>query len=531
MTLPSVEKERLACVQEAARHVLACADAGIRTFKTMEIFPPDVAPAKHNSPEYNWRSQLAWVWAKAGYMSQTWSGKGLKRHWNYELLPAGRPALARLASDPASASFYVKMRRTGINRNQEGFKPPELRLLPDSSNSPFDVESESDDGSADDEGADGREEETQAGDDGGVPTFIENITVVLERISAKLEAIESKVSLSSSSPAENAVTKEIRAQSEIMLDVAGKFDATREDLGAVSGELVGALVKSKAEIEAHLDERLKLHHAFIGAGLRTLEQKAGFDVDEKKLAAALDALLDAKIRQCVSVAVHSAIEEQRLQPATYAEVVADVVAEKMTASKVIQKVFTEIVQGEVASYGKVLQANLSKEFASSLDNMTVSLSVPDDVKKSFEEIKEVFGGIREHCKSLSDGIDSLDDKFFDTLKGYRTQTSELTAGCERMIESAESIVEGAKAVAAEMIRLSRESVSNLPPEYTFAKSNEAIAKFDEVRNANKGRASALGAGLVRPIESSGEPGKGSIILMKNPENNQDDMEEFANDDG
>jgi hypothetical protein len=108
---PSQQAERLDIVQRAARYLLDVASQKPGGFGTMEIFPPDLPIAKPNSSDYTWRGQIAWVWAKAGWLDQKLRGQGTQKHWVYRLKPQGRLPIEKIAEDQVAASFYVSIKR------------------------------------------------------------------------------------------------------------------------------------------------------------------------------------------------------------------------------------------------------------------------------------------------------------------------------------------------------------------------------------------------------------------------------------
>ena len=129
MTKPSQDADRLQTVQRVARYVLSRSTVGQTRFAAMEVFPPDLTAVKSGTPEYAWRQQLAWTWAKAGFLHEALAGTGLQKRRIYTMLQAGRDGLERIAADPVLASFYISNKRTGgdiANRPAEFFRPPEL---------------------------------------------------------------------------------------------------------------------------------------------------------------------------------------------------------------------------------------------------------------------------------------------------------------------------------------------------------------------------------------------------------------------
>src|SRR5271170_1630812 len=128
-TKPSKDAERLEIVQRTARYVLARSTVGATRFGAMDIFPIELPVPKNGTPDYAWRQQLAWTWAKAGYLHQAFTGTGLQKRRIYTMLAAGREALERIGADPALASFYIPNKRTAADaesRPPEFFQPPEL---------------------------------------------------------------------------------------------------------------------------------------------------------------------------------------------------------------------------------------------------------------------------------------------------------------------------------------------------------------------------------------------------------------------
>lgn len=449
-------------VQRAAQHLLAISALGRTDLGTMDIFPSEVGAAEHGTSDYTWRQQLAWSWAKAGYLRQRLVGKGLAKHWAYTLSRDGRAAIERIATDPAIAAFYVKAKRSSTSENYpaEWYQPPQLVGLEESSSEDEGTTaSEEEEGDGASEAANGDEEQelNAAPEDalGGLAVYFERTTAVLEAIATRVAGLE----------------REVKAQSEFVLEAAQKMDhisevvsafaakepATRDDLGRALAEIASSFVKTRELDAAALRQVVREASVLDAAALRQVVRETS-----------------AETRATLKVVVTEA--QAALQSAM----------EVAAASSKPASLDTEVIGHAVTSaVGEVIRESITDQFK--------------EVSELVEEVSDGLSLVKDDIGQLSGVAAALNEKFDENAASFRKQVSAISDAAVHTSESARETLDAARAVSREMLGVAMERASRDEPiESVRARSEQAIDRLEAVGlRGGRTSASALGAGLIR----------------------------------
>ena len=476
---PSVEAERLAVTQRAARHVIAEDARGNADFGTMDVFPPSAGPApRSGTSEYTWRCQLAWTWAKAGYLSRKVAGDGTSKHWSYALTAEGRSALERIASDPVIASFYVKTKRSsGGDYPVEWYQPPQLvRRSAEPMESVEDGDNDGGNGDVDgDVGMDmGEEFDEEGEEDGKGSQAVDPVSVYFERSTAVLEALAERLV---------SVEREVKGQTEVLLEAVSRLErispkpvtaedepATRGDVGRAAAEIASAL--SRHESMEPLRVSVEAMRGDVKEIVGTLAEAVG-------AVEALSQLADKKFNS-----LHGAVlEELALGKQKAAEEAAETRAALLGALR---------SSAEIA--GKKLEEigdKIAKGAAGDSPDIEDVAAIAADLKNDLELV-------RDDMEALTETSASLQQKFSESILTFRQQMSGISEAAVRVAKMAEELLDGARFVSKEMTSIARERASReMDPEAVLARADAAADKLDALADGIHGM-SALGSGLIRP---------------------------------
>jgi len=506
MTKPSVDAERLQIVQRTARYVLSKATVGGARFNAMDIFPPELQGVKSGTPEYAWRWQLAWTWARAGYMHETLSGTGLNKHRTYTLLQLGREALERISTEPALASFYIKNRRTAgtevtANRAAEFYRPQELvrltaskglRLVPTksdpSSSSPSNDESENEEtqGAASEEGDAPGEERggTSGADQGalsdlrgvlgelqGLPVFFERITAVLERMNDRLVKVEG----------ETRDQSDLLVEATRLMSVGGPKDgkdapATRDEIATALAELTQSFLRDNPQnvgFTALLKKHEELHEKLASA------QDAAFSEE------AFSKIIGPTMREIVSREIKPALSQkidERLA-ALETKVSADVrvaIAEEVSRvlAKDVAKAMTPVVREALAQeigpgLTPVIEAIVRAQDKSEAHTKALAHASDKHVERTLgEKLGGAFEKLDVRIQAIGSGINAAAEKITETAAVMDQRATVHGAVITKIIEQrfealASSIEERISALAPDALAM-RELSEKLQSEVTGA---------------------------------------------------------------
>jgi hypothetical protein len=434
MHKPSIDAERLHIVQRAARYVLTRDKLGQARYSAMDVFPPELHVVKSGTSEYAWRWQLAWTWAKAGYMHETLSGTGLSKHRSYTILQAGREALEHIATHPALASFYIKNRRTagtaGEGRSPEYYRPPELLRLASSSSKglrlvptkidPFSAsvgaaqkashamkgneapgnDTESDAESDADASEEDQEVSANANDAGvlgdvrdalnelrGLPAYFEQISSVLERMNERLTKVEG----------------ETRDQSSLLLEASERMTlapqqtgkdapATRDEIATVLAELTQSFLKDNP-------------------------QNVGFT-------AIFDEVAEATLAEAVSKRLRIVVSEE----------ISRVLAKDV--GKHVAPMVREVVSQEIGpAFTPVIETVVRSEEKSEAHANNLARASDKHVERVIgEKLESAFGKLDARIQALGSGLDAAVGRFEKTAATMDEHTSAYGAVLSKIIE-------------------------------------------------------------------------------------------------
>jgi hypothetical protein len=537
---PSHQAERLKVVQRAARHLLDALSQG--GFGTMDIFPDDLPACQSATSEYTWRGQLAWVWARAGYLEQKLAGQGLNKHWVYKLRSQGRPALERIASEPVVASYYISTKRptsAGTEYPQSHYQPPELRglvlesvpkvdltaarkersgtrpQLLDDDLSDAHVSSEDDGSNESVEDGDGGEVSDVAGDagegggsgDGGTQGLAQEyglLGVYIEQSTKVLEAMHTGIA---------DCRDEVKAQTDALLEVAGRIEqgASKADVkmsvGAASAEIVQALVQRKddgaspAVLRAVESVDGKVGGK-IDAARDAIIAACAFDKGELAglIYSALAPVLEKAVEEAVTKSVAQRVESIRDKIAAGVE---KIVAGRMddlekSVGKALssqEKSLVSAVRGE----GDEMRADLEesvRDLREAVDALEARLAAVDFDAEAISDLREGVEGLDAHLTTLT-------KKFFDGYDKFSEQGKKNLEGWKSMHEATVALLEASKIVGREILALAvdRADMSGVPRDAVTDRSTEAVNRLSAALDGVRG-VSALGGGLIRSYEGS-----------------------------
>lgn len=504
MLRPSVETERLSTVQRAARHVLDKVSRGESGFGSMEVFPSDVPRALSGSTEYIWRAQLAWAWWKAAYLSCRILGRGVGKHRNYTLLPAGREALERIASDPVLASFYVKAKRNTASESypSDWFRPEALRAPPPKEEDAEEQDAEEEDAeeedAEDETSVGGQEEQGPASEDRekdrstGIEVERERrwdlMIGVLEKVSTQFGDLKTEIT---------SLKAEVKAQSDFVLEVAQRIEAssrssvtsvpsvTREDLGRVSAEIVQAIVS----------EKTKLLH--VGANflesIRSVHSK--LDEEEQRRQAWGEKLLASVggIGSEVAVLAKRGKSHEELEVFISGRI--QQLADDLRGDQ------EDLLEAAAETFDKRLGA-LDKRVATAVAKTPDLSGFKEDLaglREDFSGVREDFSSVREDVEALLESIDEFDKGFISRLEEYKKQGSATNETFVRVTEGVQDILRATRAVCSAMVEVSvqRSAAAGASPEEIRRRAEGAIDTLETASKAIKGRVSSLGAGIIK----------------------------------
>ncbi len=470
---------RLRLVQDAARHTLAAdrAASGDRPaeFRALQIFPPFEA-RDITSGEYAWRQRMPRAWAHAGYLRARIAGTGIKKHRVYQLTSEGRQALARIADDPILASFYIALGHA-VNLEKVDdpteFQPPGLRESEEEEEEEERAEDEEAtvDVTREELGADdiAEEERTEraARDDGTAQTlavFFDRSIAVLERMDDKLGLFEKRIAN---------LEAQVEAQSDLYLDVAGKMSgaATKEDVGAAAANLVEALTKMRGPEDKTsrsletLSKSVVLQIERINAATSSLDNVSGLVAD-----------VEAKV---------DALAARAVAPST-----------EMDAG----------ARKELRDAIAAIQKRLNGPFEMRLSD-DANWAV---VEKAIEKLAHQVADMVEHTARV-------EKSYVQSLETQRAGLVSATDTMRDLSAAAESVLDGAKYVAGEVIAVALDRAQEDPALRATAVSNMARAMdtYAVARDAVRNRATALGGALIK-IQPFSRTGKIDPLVLLPP---------------
>jgi hypothetical protein len=490
----SQQAQRLEIVQAAARHLLDVASKKDDGFGTMDIYPEDLGRPAYNTPDSTWRGQIAWCWAKAGYLDQKISGQGTKKHWIYKLLPRGRRPLEMIASDPVLASHYVSIKRPsnpGADYPPSWYQPPSLRDLPPEPDPPKPkreklqllreapesrVEEPVNDVDADPiEQVGELTSESQAeGDDYFLRIFLERNTQALEATFRLLGEIK----------------KEVKDQSDLVVDAVQRLEgaASKSDVAEVAAEIAAVLSRQRST-----DQGTAILVAEVEKIRTVFDEQANFHV---RLMADLNAILDRR----------------KVDESAFADKLAGLIVSKL--KKDYEK-NAETISKSAANAVESIEW-ISKQTIVNLDKLKdgILASIAAELKKiraagKGEDIQQLgdqlaalaadANDITELLEQISDAVIRVNTSFVDGMAEFKAQATKVSESHRRSLETASELMSAARIVVKEMLDTGAERAASSGMSFSTVKQRAlgAIDRLNEAEEEIQGRSFA-GESLIRP---------------------------------
>lgn len=492
---PSQQAERLEIVQRAARHLLDAAPQRSEGFGTMEIFPPDLANAKVNSSEYTWRGQIAWCWAKAGWLDQKISGQGTQKHWVYKLKPKGRRSLEKIAEDPVAASFYVSIKRpttAGADYPAEWYQAPPTRGLDaevESLKAKPKVEPKVEEDAPLDPNEDGPREvsATQAeaasmqaagstGLEGVVASFLEQNFRALEAVIGSLGEIK----------------KEVKAQSDLVLEAAQKLErsASKEDVAQAAAEIASVLARKPQADPGALSG---VHTMFTQ--IQQIQQKFATELatiaERRKVD---DDALAEKIGKSVVESLRKSLEKD-ISKATSAAVVASEAVDMIAANARTQ-------------LGKFRDEALAAIAAKK------PKSKSESVGEKLEVLEARAAQIEDRMNELAEGTDAIDASLISLAVEMKKSTHAVSEANARALDTASELVAAARTIVKEMMDVGMERAAAGGQSFNVIRTKAigAIERLNETEDRVNQRSMPTGAALVMAPTSISSLGGGFVPI-------------------
>lgn len=567
MTKPSVDRERLEAVQRAARYILSRDTLGQTRFTASDIFPPELGqPPATGSTEYAWRQQLAWAWARAGFLHEAVTGTGLQKRRIYTMLQAGREALEQITSDPVLASFYIRNLRTAggaaPEHPQTFYRPPDLRLTPPANlhlvkkivagpiakAAAEEIEAPSDDEAlaAPEIPIPNEDLLGLIGELRGLPVFFERITDVLVRMDERLTKVEDTAKDQSA-----LLVEATRAISGGPKD-GRSAPATREDLATALAELTTAFVKDKpddgaalAALGTRISQHEQFHRQLAGeianliavakkpsvpvVDAKTLGESVVKDVAALGAAIAKDALLRKAIAEEVSAALAgdgSLVLVKNMRRAVAEEIgsnLAPVFTFAATSTKADAATATSIAalsarfDAHVLEISKDVQQRLGSRIGSILESVEQRMgALLSSVEKRLDAqaaqteatLKERLTNIAPDVNALRELSERISSEISTTCEELREDLSSMSADTQDLAERVEAVTDGFELGHAEFRRQGQVVVEGFKDV-----AGAAQAVMDGAHAAAKemialGRIRAMGSGVS--FEEAAEAAEGAL---------------------
>jgi hypothetical protein len=505
---PSQQAERLEIVQRAARHVLDWGSHMPAGFGTMEIFPTDLPTAKVNSSEYTWRGQIAWCWAKAGWLEQKISGQGTQKHWVYKLKPKGRRPLEKIAQDPVAASFYVSIKRpttAGVDYPAEWYQAPPTRGLDVESKPEHDgvlmlkdLSEEDLEGEGPEDKPPGRppsrevEETTAAqapGLEGVVASFLEQNFRALEAVIGTLGEIK----------------KEVKAQSDLVLEAAQKLErsASKDDVAGAAAEIASVLARKPqadpgalAGVHTMFTQIQQIHQKFA-TELATIAERRKVDDDA----------LAERIGKSVVESLRKSLEKD-ISKATSAAVVASEAVDMIAANARTQ-------------LGKFRDEALAAIVAKKPKGKSESLG------EKLEVLEARASEIEDRMNELAEGTDAIDASLVSLAVEMKRSTQAVAEANARALDTASELVSAARTIVKEMLDVGMERAAAGGQSFNVIRTKAigAIDRLNETEDRVNQRSAPTGAALIKPPTSISSLGSGLMPVGSADSSDDEDDDE------
>lgn len=163
-------------------------------------------------------------------------------------------------------------------------------------------------------------------------------------------------------------------------------------------------------------------------------------------------------------------------------------------------VLTASVESRITALATSIEARMTAVGPDLEALRTLSDKVSSEVTATCNELKEDLSSISADSQDLGEILETVGSKFDEGQAGFRRQAQSVIDGFMQVSAAADVVMEGARAVAGEMIVLARlrAAKAGVTYEETVEASNAAITRVAEVDDRIGGVVSSLGGGLIRP---------------------------------
>lgn len=503
---PSQQAERLDIVQRAARYLLDVASQKPNGFGTMEIFPPDLPTAKPNSSDYTWRGQIAWVWAKAGWLDQKLRGQGTQKHWVYRLKPKGRLPIEKIAEDQVAASFYVSIKRpttAGADYPADWYQAPSTRGLDveppktlkqklEESDEPWDP-----DESRTEEAPESPERAPQVeggGLEGVVASFLEQNFRALEAVIGTLGEIK----------------KEVKAQSDLVLEAAQKLErsASKEDVAEAAAEIASVLARKPQSDPGAI------------AGVHTMFTQV------------------QQVQQKFATELATIAERRKVDDDALVDRISKSVAESLKKS--LEKDISKATSAAVASSEAVdmIAANARTQLGKFRDEALAAIAAKNTKGKSdtlggkLEVLEARASEIEDRMSELAEGTDAIDASLISLAVEMKKSTAAVAEAHTRALDTASELVAAARTIVKEMLDLGMERAAAGGQSFNVIRTKAigAIERLNETEERVNQRSAPTGAALVMAPTSISSLGGGFVPIGKADASDKDEDEDEDEDE-
>lgn len=135
----------------------------------------------------------------------------------------------------------------------------------------------------------------------------------------------------------------------------------------------------------------------------------------------------------------------------------------------------------------------------------LSDKISSEITSTCEELKDDLSSVSADAQDLAERVDAVTEGFSAGHTEFKRQGAVVVDGFKHVSEAADIVMEGARAVAAEMIFLARlrATKEGVTYEETVEGSNAAITRVAGAQDKIAGVVSSLGGGLIRPEGDAG----------------------------
>jgi hypothetical protein len=161
---------------------------------------------------------------------------------------------------------------------------------------------------------------------------------------------------------------------------------------------------------------------------------------------------------------------------------------------------TASVESRIAALATSIEARMTAVGPDLEALRKLSDKIQSEVTSTCEELKDDLSSISADAQDLGETLEVVAGKFELGQTGFKRQAQTVVDGFTQVSNAANVVMEGARAVATEMVILARLRAAKAGVTYEEAleASNAAIVRVAEAQDKIGGAVSALGGGLIRP---------------------------------